>query len=70
FAENGKPIVIPDVKRFAPDYSSVVQGTENVGGVVGYATESTVKAVSAACNVKGDENVGGIIGYFYEPGSS
>ena len=70
FAENGKSIAIPDVKRFAPDYSSVVQGTENVGGVVGYATESTVKAVSAACNVKGDENVGGVIGYFYEPGSS
>lgn len=71
FAEKGHGIQIPKADRFISDFNCVVEGTNGVGGIVGSATESVVKAVSADCTVIGTGmGIGGIIGWFEEPGKN
>ena len=41
----------------------IVDGTKDVGGLIGYADTIPLDGLSAAVNVSGDENVGGLIGH-------
>lgn len=41
----------------------VVDGTKDVGGLIGYADTIPLDGLSAAVNVSGDENVGGLVGH-------
>ncbi len=66
YAENGHGIQVPDVNRFHPGYSSVVQGTESVGGLVGSAVGCPFTGVSCNATILGEKNTGGIAGYFEE----
>ena len=68
FAENGGSVKVPDASRFTPAFSCVVVGETNVGGLVGSATASQIKRLSADASVTGSANVGGIVGNFDEPG--
>ena len=43
-----------------------LNGTENVGGIVGYNYVGKVISSTSAANVSGDEYVGGIVGYNYK----
>lgn len=49
------------------EFSGVVMGGENTGGMVGHAEGSVVENLCCAATVNGTKNVGGIVGYFYEP---
>lgn len=62
----GHGIAVPDKSRFKPAYSSVVQGSESVGGLIGAAVAMPMSAVSANGTVTGSVNVGGLVGYFEE----
>lgn len=66
YAEDGHGIRVPDTNRFHPAFSSVVQGTESVGGLVGSAVATPFTAVSCNATVFGSVNTGGIAGYFEE----
>lgn len=52
------------------EFSGVVMGGDNSGGMVGHAEGSVLEYLCSAATVNGTKNVGGIVGYFKEPGNS
>lgn len=64
YSENGQSIRVPDTARFKPVYSSVVEGHESVGGLVGSAVGTQFGALSCNATVLGNMNTGGIAGYY------
>lgn len=65
YAEDNPHIIkLPELDRFHPAYSSVVQGTESVGGVVGSIVGTPLTAISCSATVIGTANTGGLSGYF------
>lgn len=67
YAEGGNSICVPDKGRFIPACTCVVTGDDNVGGLVGYAEESGIFALSSAAHITGSGNVGGIVGALKKP---
>ena len=62
--------VVPSADDFEPIFSGIVKGSLNVGGVVGYAENTSLKALATACSVTslGRDNIGGIAGYVVTSG--
>lgn len=61
---NFLPSKFPDPES---DFSGVVIGGEDAGGIVGQANGSVLEYLGCAATVNGSHRVGGIVGYFYEP---
>ncbi|MDE7465432.1 MAG: hypothetical protein K2M59_03260 [Muribaculaceae bacterium] len=59
----GKGVRVPEQARFIPLFAGVIVGEESVGGLVGYAKNSKLKALSSGSNVTGKKKIGGVIGH-------
>ncbi len=61
---NFLPSKFPDPES---DFSGVVMGGKDTGGIVGRADGSVMEYLGCGATVNGSSHVGGIVGYFYEP---
>lgn len=66
-SQNFRPASWPEP---VSEFSGVVMGKDNTGGMVGHAEGSVVQYLCSSASVNGSKNVGGIVGYFYEPSNS
>lgn len=67
YAVKDTKAVVPAATSFTPQFSGVVKGKENVGGILGKGEHTSLLALSSKCTVTslGGNNIGGIAGYIY-----
>lgn len=59
----GNGVRVPEPSRFTPLFAGVVMGDEEVGGLVGYAKNCKLNALSSGANVSGTKMTGGVVGH-------
>ncbi|MDE6027373.1 MAG: hypothetical protein K2G23_04840, partial [Muribaculaceae bacterium] len=59
----GSGVRVPEPSRFTPLFAGVIIADESVGGLVGYAKNCKLKALSSGSNVTGKKKIGGVVGH-------